>query len=348
MKNRSANADFARFIAALLIMAHHIYNTGVDEYPFHEAWIYVEFFLLMAGYYTAVHFSKETVTNRTREAFRYTIKKFMPLFPYALIVTLCGWITQGIEGILYMGWTWRNFVSSLLGDFAFDILLLTDSFSHPLILPLWYLSSMLIVFPFFCLIVLIRNRYTKVLVCFICPLLYYGWKGVVGDSPFPHNLFRVSAGMMLGLLLYEISVIFGEYIQKIPKTVITIIEIAAFAYPLYGCCRNFAEKGYTTPRLYLLCFFINLLLCLPGFSHTVNIKGRFFNYPARLSVPMFILHWYVGTLVRMIGDEHGLGGNVRIAVYYAATLGVSAALMAVIDHLGKWNLLLKKDFEFPD
>ena len=45
--SRSANVDCARFIAAMLIMAHHIFNIGYGEYPFHEAWVYVEFFCLL-------------------------------------------------------------------------------------------------------------------------------------------------------------------------------------------------------------------------------------------------------------------------------------------------------------
>ena len=167
MKERSANADCARFIAALIIMAYHIFHTGVGEDLLHEAWIYVEFFLLITGYYTAKHYSKTDVVNHSKDAFQYTLKKFIPLFPYALIVTVFGWITQGGAGIILYGWTWNNFIINLMGDFIFDVLLISDSFGEPLIGPLWYVSAMLIVFPFFCLLVQIKNRYTKVLICTI-------------------------------------------------------------------------------------------------------------------------------------------------------------------------------------
>lgn len=271
MRKRSANVDGARFIAAMLIMAFHIYHIGIAEYPFHEAWIYVELFLMITGYYTAKHYSKVNTDNRSKDAFQYTIKKFMPLFPYTLIVTLCGWITQGVVGIIYKGWTWKDFVINFMGDFTFDVLLISDSFSHPLITPLWYVSAMIIVFPFFCLFAQIKNRYTKVLICIIYPLMYYGWTGVTGNRAFPHDMLRVLAGMMLGLLLYEFSVIFEEHIKRVPMTGLTLIELLAFAYPIYCSYRNFARIGYTTTRLYLLCFFINLLFMLAWlFLHEKN------------------------------------------------------------------------------
>lgn len=348
MKKRSANVDCARFIAAMLIMAFHIYHLGIAEYPFHEAWIYVEFFLLITGYYTAKHYSKVNANNRSKDAFQYTIKKFLPLFPYTLIVTLCGWITQGVVGIIYSGWTWKNFVINLMGDFTFDLLLISDTFTHPLVSPLWYVSAMLIVFPFFCLFVQIKNRYTKVLICIIYPLMYYGWIGVTGNREFPHDMLRVLAGMMLGLLLYEFSVIFEEHIRKVPIMVITLIELLAFAYPIYCSYRNFARSGFTTTRLYVLCFFISLLLCLPGFSYTERIKSNFLNYLGRLSMPIFIFHGYAATLVLLFGDKYGWEGNNRIAIYYAATIFVSIVLMFIIEHLRKWNDFLKTDFNFID
>lgn len=54
--NRSGFIDIIRFIAALLIMAHHMYNIGLQYYPFWDCWIYTEFFLLITGYFTAKHF----------------------------------------------------------------------------------------------------------------------------------------------------------------------------------------------------------------------------------------------------------------------------------------------------
>lgn len=73
--NRSGFIDIIRFIAALLIMAHHMYHIGLQYYPFWDCWIYTEFFLLITGYFTAKHFENYGGGNRSKDAILYTIKK---------------------------------------------------------------------------------------------------------------------------------------------------------------------------------------------------------------------------------------------------------------------------------
>ncbi len=349
MSTRSGNVDFAKFIASMLIVAHHIYHLGISGYPFHEAWVYVEFFLLITGFYTAKHFSVVPAENKPKEAFQYTLKKFLPIFPYAFIISFAGWVTNGIiDWLQNPEYIWKNFVINFMGRFPFDLLLLTESFGYPLITPLWYISAMLIVFPLFCLIVQIKNRYAKLIICFVLPLLYYGWIGVSGNRDFPHDLLRVMAGMMLGLVVYEISQIFASQIALVPKHVLTFIELAAFVYPILCCYNNYAELNYTTTRVYLLCFFVNLLLCLPGFSYTSDIKGKLVSYLGKLSLPIFITHWYVGTIVKLIAERKEWGNGIRIAVYYASSIVFSMLLMVIIDKNKKYNAIVKKEINLID
>ena len=346
---RSGNVDCARFIAAVLIMAHHSYHVGLEKYPFHEAWIYVEFFLLITGYYTAKHYEKNIVDNNSKEAITYTIIKFLPIFPYAFIATLCGWTTRGIYGMIFNpGWTWGHFIKNFMGDFIFDVLLISDSYGRPLIAPLWYISAMIIVFPIFCLIVQVKNRYTKIIVCSILPLLYYGWDGVNCKDAFPRDMLRCVIGMMLGAVIFEISKVFDEQIKGIPKSVLTLIEVISFAYPICCCYGNFAEKEYTTTRLYLLCFFVFLLICLPGYSYSAKIKGKFFNYLGKLSMPLFILSWYVGTLIYLIAGQYEWSNSIRITLYFSFSIIVSMLIMLLVDNSKKWNELLSKKIELKN
>ena len=54
---RNGMIDIWRFIFALLIMGHHMYHLDIGEsYLFQSAWIYVEFFFMLSGYFTAKHF----------------------------------------------------------------------------------------------------------------------------------------------------------------------------------------------------------------------------------------------------------------------------------------------------
>ena len=58
MNRKNSTIEIWRFVASLLIMATHMYHFGIDNYYFRETWIFVEFFLIITGYYTAVHFDK--------------------------------------------------------------------------------------------------------------------------------------------------------------------------------------------------------------------------------------------------------------------------------------------------
>lgn len=80
-----------RFIAALLIMATHMYNFGVDNYYFRETWIYVEFFLIITGFFTAKHFDGHNCDDYMLEALRYTWSKYKPLLPYTSMATVCAY-----------------------------------------------------------------------------------------------------------------------------------------------------------------------------------------------------------------------------------------------------------------
>ncbi len=347
-KKKSGNVELARFIASLIIVTQHIYNIGLNEIQFHEAWIYVELFLLITGYFTAKHYEGRTVKNPSKDAFIYTIRKFLPLFPYTLIASSAGWVMQGLIGLKYQEWTWEQFLRNFMGDFVFDLLLVSDSYTHPLISPLWYVSAVMIVFPFFCLFVQIKNRYTKLLLGIFLPMMYYGWNGVVSNRHFPHDLIRSMAGMMLGVVIYEISVIFKEKILSIPKALLTVIELLAFIYPIYCCYGNYYEKEYTTTRLYLLCFFIFLLLCIPGYTYSSLIKGSVFNYLGRLSTPMFIIHWYIGNLVNLMGYWFDWSDKQKALPYYTITIVAAMILMFIFDHWKKWQAFIKRDIELID
>jgi len=348
MKLRSGNVDLAKFVAAVLIMSHHIYHIGVDNAPFSDCWIYVEFFLYITGYYTAKHYDNRRSENKSKEAITYTLKKFLPLFPYAFIVTFLARVTEGVFGLVLNGWIKEEFVSYFLGDFPFDLLLIVDSYRGPFVAPLWYLSAMLIMFPLFILFVQVGNRYLKMIICFTVPLIYYGWPDNLGNRDFPNDMLRVFAGLMIGVLIYEISVVWGSSIAKINKTLLTLLELAVFIYPIIGGYRNWAEREITSSRLYMLCFFINLLLCLPGFTYTTNIKGKFVAYLGKLSMPVFIFHWYIGSLVDVFGDLQGWSSQIRVVLYYSVSIVVATVVMGII---GRWKWFqdrISKPVELPD
>jgi peptidoglycan/LPS O-acetylase OafA/YrhL len=69
--------ELLRLIATLIILFHHSYLVRVpaSNTPFQVAWIYVEFFLILTGFFTMAHFSKrqkEDLNEIAKESFVYT------------------------------------------------------------------------------------------------------------------------------------------------------------------------------------------------------------------------------------------------------------------------------------
>ncbi len=342
MTKRSGNTDLLRFLSAILIVSHHIYHLGIEEYPyikypFFDVWIYVELFFYVSGYYTACHFDRLNETeNKAKSAINYTLHKFLPILPYTFFFSLCAWITRGLTGVLFQGWTYKSFITSFLGDFAFDLIMLSDTYIHPLIGPLWFVFALFIVFPLFCLFAQMENRYLRMILCFITPLMYYGWAGVEGNQIFPHDLLRAFAGLMLGCLIYDLASALKDTISRIPKMHLTFAEIMFAAYPIVGCYLNLAKRELASTRLYLLCFFVQLLLCLPGFTYTSKIKGRFINYLGKLSLPVYVVHWFVGTLVGLLSELH-FSDNSLLLFYFAGTIAVSVIAKMIYDKCNKYH-----------
>ncbi|MBR4707488.1 MAG: acyltransferase [Pseudobutyrivibrio sp.] len=326
MKTRSGNVDLARFIAALLIMAHHIYYLGCNYYPFKDAGIYVEFFLLMTGYYTAKHYGKAVVEDKYKDALVYTVKKFKPLFLYLVIATVSAYLIQGFCGIAYGGWSFQIFIRSFYNNFLPDLFLLSTSYAEPLVVPLWYISGMIIVFPIFCLLVQLENRYLKIILCSAIPIFYYGKTEMVGIRTYPHGMLRILIGMMVGVLIYELSVVLEKQVEQIPKWVRTTIEVVCFIFPIYGCYNNFVGINVTSNYVYFLEFMICLFFAMPGFSHTSEIKGKAFNYLGELSMLIFIFHWPVAMLINAVAVKHIITLPYKIIIYYVLTIGLSVCL----------------------
>ena len=154
MKQRSANVDIARFLAAVIILAFHVDACGANI-P-NRVWVtgsyYVEFFFLMTGFLTANHFDGKEYSNRIKNSIEYTLKKFIVIWPYTAIITVIHYVTFGLILLADGSWKINDFIYSFLTDFAYDVLLISSGWRMPLVGPLWFVSSMMLVFPLFCIL----------------------------------------------------------------------------------------------------------------------------------------------------------------------------------------------------
>lgn len=344
MDKRSGNIELARFIAALLIMAHHLYLVLPSNYPFQDSWIYVEFFLIITGYYTTKHFDGISNCNGMKEAIIYTFKKFIPIFPYIIVATIGTYLISILERLTVGEQITLKMVGEALNNFIFEVLMISESYTHPLVNPLWYLSSMFILFPLFSRFVQIKNRYWILLIASIYPLFYYGYFGINGNRDFPHDFLRVIAGLCMGAFVYEFNYIFNNYMQKINKTTMAIVEGVAFIIPIILNYNNLA--GF---RFILFCFIVCLTIMLPGYSYSGEMSNELIRYLGKLSMPIFVFHWLIGKGILFVVYRTGMDNCIiRTVLYYGLTIIVSIIGMHLINHWTGFQNILKNTISLED
>lgn len=200
------------------------------------------------------------------------------------------------------------------------MLLITDSYQTPLVLPLWYLSAMLFVLPLYVLFVQIKNRYVIIYISFVYPIMFYGLRGVTGDVGVPYDELRVLAGLMLGALGYEISnFYFKKDIAKKQKKVLMIVEQSALCIATISLIMHLPLR-----RANLILLFVGITILASGKSLSNEIKNDLCIKLGSLSIFIYIWHWVIGTVIKlMLENNYLLLGKRSIVVYYSLTLIVA-------------------------
>lgn len=348
MPNRKCNVDLARFICSLFIMINHIGIVLLYK-PFNDFWLYVEFFLIITGYYTTKHFDNKNYSNPVKEGVAYSLKKFIPFLPYTVITTVLLYLLNIVSSIILGGMDLQalrlvvNWGS--ISNVIFDMFLITSSIPNTFTLvgSLWFLSAMFIVFPLFSMIVQLRNRYNIIIVTALYALFYYGIQGVADNRAYPNDFLRVMAGMCLGAFIYEITYVFGKYIYKINKKILTVVEVVTFLLPIIIIFKN-----YNANRLNLFCFTICLFIMLSNLSYTSNIKGSICVYLGRLSLPIFVIHWFIAEVLSFLENYYIWSDIQKIVLYYGLTIIVSMIAMYLVDHWKWFQETIKKPIILKD
>lgn len=168
---RIGKIELMRFLGAVLIMNAHF---GYQDRPFQLSWFFVEFFYIITGYFTMRHFEKQEPQEHfeaVKIAVEYTGKKFVQFLPY----------TTGAILITYIAMNWHYIGEGAFGNFIrsfenmpFEMLYLSEAAPEgSLLFTMWFLSAMCLVFPFFCLLLMMRNRRLSGMICFYVALFYY-------------------------------------------------------------------------------------------------------------------------------------------------------------------------------
>lgn len=206
--DRNSVVDLIKFFSAVLIAFLH-FSLIFDPFPefsrFRSAYILVEVFLIITGYFTAKHFAKKrkaaSIDATAKAIIEYVKKKFLPLIPFALIGILIGVVSNVIAGGLF---TPRAFYDELIKipmeliGFSFTKVESNVFYSGQL----WYLTALFMAFPIFAFISYSKKKYLRNLLLAIFVCVYYCGIWYPDGAGFC-GICRVFAGLCLGQLIFS-------------------------------------------------------------------------------------------------------------------------------------------------
>lgn len=346
MNKRFSIVDLWKFIASIMIMYHHLFHLG---HPFNGkfhgefTWIYVEFFYILTGYFTYKHFYKLQISQKKmdicKQSLRYTLNKFVPFLPYTTIaISLQYLITSPMTSLF-------NNPKLFFGHFynyPFEIFLIGDAVKmNQLVIPIWFLSAMLLVFPAVTLICQIRNKYLVLMISGLYPLFYFGQISF-GSRTWPNDIFRALGGMLLGICVYIIADLIKTKKVKTGQVsfkfsiLLTVIELGGMLFTVAVTVLNVQELDKVIVCIFAVCIGI----MLSGYSLTSRINSNFISYLGKISLPIYIFHWTVGTAINKVNEIIALSIPVKLTAYFAGTIIVAIALYSLITMIKKRRLKL--------
>jgi len=319
-KARNGVVDTYRLLYALVIMTGHSVTVGVSSpFPFEQVGIFVEFFLLLTGYFTCETLSKkETKPGEWfTDSLKYTFRKFKPLFPYVAFSVL---ISYSI--VLYPQCKMGGIGQAARDVFnmASEMFLLNYVFSEvgQRVGALYYLSALLVVLPGYCFLCQVKNKSIKLIVAVYAMMLYYHDVEMAVTATYPWVLLRIFCGLLAAMVMfYSVGWLVGKLNQKLKLW--GVIGIVLLIIPLILSGIHALDR-----RIALICEYAGLVLVLSNkqASHSGNVLTDSF---ARLSMVIYILHWSIGQNINFYFSGAIL--HLKLVLYYVITIAISITLL---------------------
>lgn len=287
---------------------------------------------MLTGYYTVNHFYRNPVEHIEKDAVDYTIQKYKGLAFYIIVCVTGEYILE----IAYAITQGENVLDILVG-FPIEIAGLTSAgFFYPKLVPLWYLSSMLIAMPVFIILLCKKRNLFEHVLSWMIPLMYYGIVGVTTKETGYLSILRAYSGMSLGAISFFI--ISNNQLQKlIQDKSIKIIEVVCYLYVIVHAYLNWHyENGVLYNATAILAMFIATTIMLSGHGIKISLcSERLVSYLGRLSLPLYLCHWVVASFINgisaFIGYEIAFG--IKVLVFYTVSLITAAILLKLKTHI---------------
>ena len=338
---RNGKVDLLKFIFSVTVAIFH-FNCTV-EYKgeiFNKAYMAVEFFFIVSGYFMAKSLSK--FENRKdidvlKEGVRFSAKKYTAIFPYhvyAYVLTIALWIP-------YFGYSVKEWALEVFRTLpGFFLLKMFGYASVPWLMTEWYLSSMLIVMFVLAPVII---KYRKFYTYYIAPILVPAFIALVFKKCHTLNVFeikdnivwtgnlRAAADISLGLIIYEVTQ--SGILEKFSRKILLLAEGICYLITFVYVYKDLDTK-YESAAFIVLVF--GAVLTFSKKTSLDFLDNKLVGYFGKLSLSIYLCH----SVARYCIAESSFDFNgyyPHLAVFLIYTFVLSIICTFTVD-------LLKKNF----
>ena len=317
MTKRNNLVELARFLFSILVVGYHIQMTFLGDGInfFENGALAVEFFFLISGYFLARSIEKISAKenyNPALESCRFMGNKVKGILPTHLtaiiaviiVILACNLANSGniiLNGLpsiflVQMGGVWTN------------------AYASALIVPEWYLSSMLLCMLFIVPIALLLRKKIKKGILVIPILL--GVLGVIAviyglctnwafTTTFVYDL-RAWGEMCVGMFAYYLSTVIAKKdFKTAPSVILKVVEMICYCAPIIlGFIPISKSMEPVCMVVAVVCIFVAIAITFAGKGVAVtNSKvNKAFGYLGSLSLVIYLFHPVTITLLEYVGD----------------------------------------------
>ena len=349
-KQKNNIIELGRFIYSLLVVGYHVQlsydeeNESVD--PFECGALAVEYYFFLSGYFLARSLEKLIKDQKNSLLMKYynfmknKIKSLLNVHFIAIIAVI----------IIIAACDRKNFVDKLLPAITSIflvqmIVVYHGDFEKSLIVPEWYLSSMiicmLIMVPIFLLFKkIISNGIYIVLILLGVMVIIAIIFGLVTSWDLKKNMIfdlRAWGEMNLAMFSYYLSLYVGKQAYgKAMSIFLKVVEIIGYFFPvILGIIPIKQTNQPICMSVTGLCTFCAIFITFANKGNIIESEkvNNAFGYLGRISLPIYIFHPVIIILMDYVYEE--CPKYAKYLIVFSSALILSFAYRIIADILNK-------------
>jgi len=352
-KPRNNIVEFFRFIYSLLVVGYHVqmsYENDVYDL-FENGAIAVEYFFLLSGYFLArslEKLAKDEKTNIFLKIYYFMKNKitallnvhFLSIIVMIIIIAFCDskpFVDKFIPGIPSI------FLVHMIIVWSAD-------FDKALIVPEWYISSMLICMLFMVLFYLLLYKIFKgvyatlILIGILCIITFI--TGLATSWKFNQNMIyniRAWSELCIGMLSYYVSIsIKDKTYNNCINIILKIVEMIGYVVPVIVGLIPY-NLDFKTYALGVIFIFVAVFITFAEKGNIVkNEKVNFvFGYLGSISLPIYLFHPVLISLIDYLNKD--MPKYAKYLIVFPITLILSFLYRFIANWLNKLMMGREKE-----